>query len=161
MNSKLLIKELIFFRLLFWSLINNKTNISNIMRSSLIGENQKIIIHNLGYIDSLAIDLYRKILYFSDIFHKSVEYSDYLGNNHTILVKDTFTTPANKLNFYENSIYWQIGLKGSIVKCDLFGNKTCSLYRVNEIVFDQYFVILQISKQPKGINLITSIIVPF
>jgi hypothetical protein len=79
------------FRILFWSEVTWKIyekSTSQIVRSNMIGDNQKIIVReNLSIVTGLTIDTQRSILYWADNYEATIECVDFNGGNRKIILE--------------------------------------------------------------------------
>ncbi|XP_015434155.1 PREDICTED: vitellogenin receptor [Dufourea novaeangliae] len=121
---------------------------SKIYRSDTKGSNATSIVYrNMGIVYSLAIDYTRSRLYWSDTFLKTIESSNFDGSNRAIFLK-TDVYQAVSINIYENSLYWLMGTTGTLKKCKLYDDKSCTKIPIGNSNINKYFSILHTSRQP-------------
>lgn len=78
---------MLFWGQVMWKIYEKPS--SEIVRSDLMGANQKVIVReNLGIISGLTIDYHRSILYWSDKYLNSIEGVDFDGNNRKAILAD-------------------------------------------------------------------------
>lgn len=54
------------------------------------------------------------------------------------------------INIYEQSVYWFVNLEGLLLKCKLYGDKSCEKIFLGTNNIHKYFVISHTSRQPSG-----------
>ncbi|XP_031780788.1 vitellogenin receptor isoform X1 [Nasonia vitripennis] len=143
------LKEMLFWGQVMWKIYEKPS--SEIVRSDLMGANQKVIVRdNLGIISGLTIDYHRSILYWSDKYLNSIEGVDFDGKNRKAIVADLTTKPIG-LFFYEDSLYWKIEGIGVLKRRHLYGNMDSEWISMGS-KNSRLFVVSQISRQPDGPN---------
>ncbi|KOX76539.1 Vitellogenin receptor [Melipona quadrifasciata] len=140
---------------LFWSQTiwsDYDRPMTEIYRSSTIGTNATAIVHHyLGIVFALTIDYTRSKLYWSNTFHKTIESSNLDGSNR-VVVLNTLIYQALSISIYEDSLYWLISTTGTIRKCKLYGDKSCTTIIIGISNIDKHFIISHTIKQPVGKN---------
>ena len=140
---------------LFWSQtswIHYDVPTSKIYRSTTTGSNATAIIYrNIGVVSALAIDYARSRLYWADTFLKTIESSNFDGSERAILLK-TDVYHALSMNIYEDNLYWLMGTTGTIKKCKLYGDRSCTAVSIGTSNIDKHFTIMHTSRQPIAKN---------
>ncbi|XP_023289425.1 vitellogenin receptor, partial [Orussus abietinus] len=140
---------------LFWSQTNWRAlndPSSEIYRSDMTGSNLKPIVDkNIGVISGMTVDHQRSRLYWADAHLNVIERADLDGANREIFLKSQVHHPIG-INLYEDSLYWLVSNSGRLKTCSLHGMKICQTVQIGSTNIDQFFTLLQTSRQPSIAN---------
>ncbi|CAL7944547.1 unnamed protein product [Xylocopa violacea] len=129
-----------------WALYDKPT--TEIQRSSTTGFNTSTIVYrDLGVVFALTIDYIRSRLYWSDTFLKNIASSNFDGSNRAVFL-DTNVHQALSISIYEDFLFWLVGTAGTVKKCKLYGDKSCTTIPVGNPNVNKYFTILHSIRQP-------------
>ncbi|KOC62359.1 Vitellogenin receptor [Habropoda laboriosa] len=129
-----------------WTFYDKPT--TEIYRCHTTGTNATAILYrDIGAVFAMTVDYARSKLYWSDTFLKSIESSNLDGSNRK-LVLNTDNYQALSISVYEDSLYWLMAPTGTVKKCKLYGDKSCTTIPIGNSNVDKYFTILHTIRQP-------------
>ncbi|XP_020715459.1 putative vitellogenin receptor isoform X2 [Ceratitis capitata] len=146
-------------RRLFYATVRAQTfssPTSEITMTHLDGKQPVTLLHKRGgYITALAVDPYKRQLYFVDMHTKTLQVLDYKPGSakvpRTIIQKGNVIMHPSGLTVYENQAYIvNIGSKEAVL-CQLYGTHNCKAFNLN-ILNAEDVVVDGATRQPIATN---------
>lgn len=124
---------------------------SQIYRANLDGTNPELLLESKSHISALACDYDRDIIYFTDWESSVIWSANYDGSHKTKVLQNDQIQRTLSISLFEGKASVISMGSNVVVKCKLYGNKACDLYKLN-VANPGHLITVQESRQRNNLH---------